>query len=201
MSVARIRRRWMRGVVASVAMLGIGAGGVAVAHDRMQRRELWRSVRGDGELWRRVDASMKEERRARFDGEPRAEGFADEQERWVRGPLQVSIERALPGVVLEHVECRETMCRWSYRVPDEVSGYALMFAPWGDPLGNSSLSYGEVRRASVLAVMPVVRDGAMVAWFDGLRSDGMRRLFVEHRRFDPEAMEMIEAWARDHDRR
>lgn len=199
MSVARIRW-WMRGVVASVLMLGIGVGVVAVAHDRIERRAVWRGISELGELWRNVDAAMAEARDAEFLVEPRVEDFAPSRERWIRGPLQVAIGRALPGVSLEHVECRATMCRWSYLVPDEFSGHALTLAPWGGS-AQMSVMHSSGRRVSLLAVTPKARDGAMVTWFEELTPDVVRWRLAARGRLDPDAVEMIDAWARAHDRR
>lgn len=200
MTMAMMRRRWMRGVMTGVVAMAMVAGAVVV-HDVVGRRALWQAKAGGGEFWRRVSAEMEEARESRFDGEPRAAGFAAEREAWVRGPLQAAVERALPGVVLEHVECRATMCRWSYLPPDEFSGLALLGAPLGDDRSETLMYSSALLRVSVLAPMPPARDAATLAWFEDLTPDVMLALFATWGRLDRASLEIIEAWEREHPER
>lgn len=193
------RRLWMQGSVASVVMLGVGVGVVAVAHDRIEQRDPWRGIAEHGALWRAIGDAMGESRAAEFLAEPRVERFAVEQERWIRGPLHAAVARALPGVVLEQVECRATTCRWSYLAPDEYSGHALVLAPW-DAAGQATLTRSTVRRASIIAASPVVRDDATVAWFDALTPDVVRWRLAARGRVGPDVATMVEAWERAHGR-
>ncbi|MBK7193013.1 MAG: hypothetical protein IPH80_11070 [Myxococcales bacterium] len=142
---------------------------------------------------------------ARFAGEARDPVFAADRERFLRDRVLPAVQTNLPAVTLGEVDCRQTMCQWTFEVPDEYSGWVVMSAPWQRG-GTTSLRHdGEERVAKLLGIVAVPdqarADAAIVDWFTGATPDAMLHDFTSQGRTDAHFVHMVTEWAAAHPRR
>lgn len=205
MSVVMKRRPWVRRMIVSAAVAGALGGAVvgAQAIERAVNRDPYSELRMAGV--RGAHDGYGAALDARFAGEARDPTFAAERERFLRERVLPAARANLPGVTLDELDCRQTMCRWSLGVPDQYSGWVVMSAPWME-VGGASLPYESgatvVQLRGIVAGPDQARaDAAVVDWFARATPAAMLHHFTAQGRTDAHFVHMITAWAAAHPRR
>ena len=205
MSVVMKRRPWVRRMIASAAVVGalsgavVGAQAIERAVNRDPYGELWLArINGQGRGW-------GEALEARFASEARDPVFAADRERFLRDRVLPAVRANLPEVTLGEVDCRQTMCQWTFEVPDQYSGWVVMSAPWTQ-VGTGSLPFtGGATEVSLLGIIAVPvqarADAAIVDWFTGATPEAMLHHFTAQGRTDAHFVHMVTEWAAAHPRR
>lgn len=195
MSVVMKRRPWVRRmIVSAVAMAALGGavvGGQAI--ERAVNRDPYGELRLAG--WRGThegyDAALEE----RFASEVRDPAFAADRERFLRERVLPAAQSNLSGVTLGEIDCRQTMCRWTFGVPDQYSGWVVMGAPWTQA-GRTGLPFE--RGPTEVDSLGVVRvpdqagaDAAIVDWFERATPEAMLHHFTAQGRTDADFVHML----------
>lgn len=205
MSVVMKRRPWVRRMIASALVVGalggavVGAQAIERAVNRDPYGELWLArINGQGRGW-------GEALEARFASEARDPAFAADRERFLRARVLPAARANLPEVTLGEVDCRQTMCRWTFAVPDQYSSWVLMSAPW-TRVGTGSAPFTggatEVRLLGIVAGPDQARaDAALVDWYERATPEAMLHHFTSEGRTDAHFVHMVAEWAAAHPRR
>ncbi|MBL8621487.1 MAG: hypothetical protein JNK64_09295 [Myxococcales bacterium] len=205
MSVVMKRRPWVRRMIASALVVGALGGAVvgAQAIERAVNRDPY------GELviamYQRAGEGFSAALEARFASEARDPAFAADRERFLRDRVLPAVQTNLPEVTLGKVDCRQTMCQWTFDVPDLYSDWVVMSAPWRH-VGTTSLRHdGDARVAALLGIVAVPdqarADAAIVDWFERATPAAMLHHFTSQGRTDAHFVHMVTEWAAAHPRR
>ncbi len=199
MSVVMTRRPWVRRMIASAAVVG-ALGGAAVGAQAIER-----AVNRDPDsalvtaMYQRVSEGFSAALAARFASEARDPVFAADRERFLREQVLPAVQVNLPEARLGEVDCRQTMCQWTFEVPDPYSGWVVMSAPWTQA-GKASLPFtGGATAAELRGIVAVpdqaAADAAVVDWFRGATPEAMLRHFTSQGRTDAHFVHMVAEWA------